>query len=184
MRFIRITSKNELYKSAKEVYNEAFPVEERAPFSSLFRKSKRRNVDLWAIKDGEKFVGMLYIVRAKEYAYFFYFAIARELRQRGYGGRIIKAVLKKYSRYKLFLARERIDEAAENNDERIKRHEFYLKNGFKDTDYTIREARVVFDAMSVDGTMKPEIYEKLMYDYLGFIMFRLLHIKMEKKIKQ
>jgi GNAT superfamily N-acetyltransferase len=56
-----------------------------------------------------------------------------ELRGQGKGQEILTAVIQKYKGKKFVLDLESTKQECENMEQRIKRHAFYLRNGFKDT---------------------------------------------------
>ena len=129
-------------KTVKKLYLTAFPKCERPPFFMLNSGVKKGAGDFLVAKDGEVFIGFAYTVIYKDMAYLFYFAIDKEQRGKGYGSAVLGRLKEIYSGKRFFLAREMLDENAENYGERVKRREFYLKNGFADLSVKIKEASV------------------------------------------
>ena len=154
------------YGKIRKLYNSAFPDDERAPIWILASKAGRENVDFWGLyADGEWF-GLAYVVTEGSICYLFYFAVAENMRKKGLGSKSLQALKKHYADYRFFLALEQLDESAENYEERLKRRNFYLRNGLKPLDLTIREASVIYDVMGTDY-IKLEEYELMMKNYLG-----------------
>ncbi|MCM1043755.1 MAG: GNAT family N-acetyltransferase [Corallococcus sp.] len=165
------------YKQIKALYNTAFPKEERAPFFFVKRRAlQKRATMLIAENDGE-FVGFAYTVPYNDIIYLFYFAVAEDKRGNGNGGAIIKLLKEYYRGKKIFLAREPLDDSADNSEQRIRRRNFYIKNGFVDLPYQIREANVIYDLMSTDGNFNPHDYNALIKNWLGGLVAHL--VKME-----
>lgn len=73
-----------------------------------------------------------------ECGYICYLAIDSHTRSKGYGSAAIQKILEVYLELQLVLDFEVIDENAENNEQRIRRKNFYLRNGFHETgNYTM-----------------------------------------------
>lgn len=119
-------SYQEYKDKVEKLYLSAFPKEERFPFWLLEECSKENNSDLYAILDGDKFVGMSYIVNCDDAYYLMYLAVEPNLRNLKYGSKILMDLKEKYGT--LFLSvEEPVDEIS------VRRKEFYLRNGFCDT---------------------------------------------------
>ncbi|MBR1749251.1 MAG: GNAT family N-acetyltransferase [Ruminococcus sp.] len=149
------------------LYHNAFPSDERAPFDMLLKRAKRRNVNFFSCRDGEKWIGFIYIVNYRDASYVFYFAVDDEVRGKGYGTAILKAAQKKYRGRKLFLAIEEVDEKYKNYEQRIKRRSFYENAGFVCTGQKLTEGKVIYDVMSVGGRVDPKTYRLIMSGFAG-----------------
>ena len=178
MELIGVTKKLPEFKLIKQLYNEAFPDDERAPFNLLMRKAKK--ADFFAFYDNGKWVGLTYIVRHNNLAYIFYIAITPEQRGKGYGTAAMKALIEFYKDCRLFLALEQLDKTAENYDQRVKRHEFYKNCGLSKLPYQIKEGNVIYDIMGVGGKVEPEEYRALIDNYLGWFMKRIVDMRIIK----
>lgn len=157
------------YKDKVEsLYLESFPKEERFPFWILEECSKEGNSMLYAIIDNDKFIGMSYLVNCKGAYYLMYLAVKPELRNQNYGSRILFDLEEKCNT--LFLS---IDEPSD--DMSIRRKNFYLRNGFYDTNKYYEDTGVNYEVLCTnpeyeitDDNMKmrysnmtnnPEIFE-------------------------
>ena len=182
MKIVNICKKNffdkDIWKKLKKLYIDAFPADERAPFYMMKRNAKRGRGEMLAAYDNNELVGMAYIIGDTELGYLFYFAIMPGLRGKGYGSKILSLLRERYSGGRLFLAREQLDKSADNYQQRLKRHEFYLKNGFTDLNATIQEANVVYDVMTTSGEVSPQEYADLMLNWAGRFMFRRIGYKL------
>lgn len=172
---------NNDFKKIKKLYIEAFPPEERCPFYFLKKRAKQGKGDLWAVYDNDTFVAMISMVSNDKIAYLFFFAIQKEYRGQGFGSQILKKLPELYEGKRIFLAREQLDENADNNEQRIRRHNFYLRNGFKDWPLQLQEASMIYDAMGIGEVIEPEEYEHLMSDWGGWLYIRLIKIKGYRK---
>ncbi len=165
-------------KQIKELYYTAFPRDERAPFGMMTRKARQGKGRMLAAKDGGTFVGFAYIIENADCAYLFYLAISPETRGRGYGSAILGKLRETYKDKRLFLARESLDPASDNYEQRVRRHEFYLRNGFEDLACKIREYKVTFDVMSIGGDITPDDYRKIMTPWCGKFLVKYAPMKL------
>ena len=58
--------------------------------------------------------------------------------------RILKSIKQKYRNYRIILCIEPVDKNSNNYEQRMKRKKFYLKNEFKDSNYTIKERNIIY----------------------------------------
>ncbi|MDO5783729.1 MAG: GNAT family N-acetyltransferase [Eubacteriales bacterium] len=164
-------------KKIRSLYRRAFPADERAPFWLLARKAHRSNVDWWSIYDGDTWVGFFYVLHDNDLSYVFYFAISEQCRGKGYGSQALSELKKKYAGRRIFLAIEQLDPAAENYVERVKRKQFYEKNGFTDLHEKLREANVVYSLLGIGGTVRKEEYKTLICNWCGSLLARLVRME-------
>ena len=142
------------YKDELEkLYLSAFPKEERFPFWILEECSKEDNSDLNVVLDNDKFVGMCYIVNCDGAYYLMYLAVQEELRNKKYGSKILEDLKEKYKT--LFLS---VDIPTDETS--IKRKNFYLKNGFYDTNKYYEDTGVWYEILCTDNEY--EITEDIM----------------------
>ena len=128
----------------EELYLGVFPKEERFPFDILEECSKEDNSELYAIFDNDKFIGMCYIVNCEGVYYLMYLAVQEELRNKNYGSKILKDLKEKYKT--LFLS---ID--VPTDEISIKRKNFYLKNGFYETNKHYEDTGVWYEILCTDN---------------------------------
>jgi len=177
---IRKAAKSD-YKIIKRLFVKAFPPEERPPFFMLKNRAQKSKGEMLSVYDENEFIGFAYIVSRLDVAYLFYFAIEESKRGQGYGSAVLSELQKRYNGKRLFLAREQLDETAENYDERVKRHKFYLKNGCYDLPVMIKEANVIYDVMGVGGIVTAEEYDMLMTQWCGRFMRRFVDMRIIEK---
>lgn len=161
------------YPKISHLYKTAFPADERAPMMVLTYKADRENVDFWGLYANGRWIGLAYAISENDLTYLFYLALAEGVRGKGLGSKALRSLMKYYEGNRFYIALEQLDPSAENIEERRKRRQFYLKNGLKPINRTIREASVVYDVMST-GDVQPEEYETMMRNYLGKRVGRLV----------
>lgn len=168
---LKNVSKNQpYYKKIKRLYKNAFPISERAPFWFLISKSRKENVDFWALFDKQKFIGLIYVVNFSDLSYIFYFAILDSERGKGYGSKVLEVIKDKYLNRRIFLAIEQLDKNSENYEERVKRKQFYMKNGFMELKLKLKEAAIVYELLGIGGTISPKEYDLLIEAYAGKLL--------------
>ena len=142
-------------KEIKKIYYTSFPKEERFPFWILKHSIKSGNVVLNSITNNDELIGMSYIVNCDDSSYLMYFAIKKELRNKGYGSSVLKQLKEKYDI--LFLSIEKL-----NDEFSIKRKKFYLKNGFYETGKFYIDANVEYEILCTNKNykIKEEIMKK------------------------
>ena len=91
------------------------------------------NFDFFALTDGDAFVGFMVVQTHKDLAYLFFLAIDPSCRAKGYGSRAVETLRALYPGKTQVVDFEMLDSEAPNNEQRIKRRQFYLRNGYKET---------------------------------------------------
>lgn len=129
MNFIRITHTNEenFYK-AWNLYETSFPIYERRTFDTHIKALDDENFHCTYITENNTFIGILFFWKLEEFIYIEHFAIDENLRDKGYGSKI----LKEFCLIEKNLILE-IDPPIDNIS--IKRYYFYKNCGFKLYDF-------------------------------------------------
>ena len=186
---LKSVSSREEYRSIEKIYLQSFPENERAPMKLLKKRAKQGKADFLAAYDGEKIVGMAYVVCMRDLAYLFYIAVDKSERGKGYGTQTMAALLKQYSGKRFFFFFEQLDSSADNYSQRVKRHSFYSACGLHDLPFKLKEGAVTFAAMGklltegdssqADGfTVSAQEYGELMRRFMGFIMSRIVDVRL------
>ena len=113
----------------KRIYKEAFPKNERKPFSIIKKLNRSGKGSLEVILLDGKMCGFFFTVFEGELALVDYFAISKDYRNRGIGKLAIEALSEKYFQKKMFLEIE--DPSV--SDEAARRLCFYKRCGFLQT---------------------------------------------------
>ncbi len=133
MKEIKITAENIDRQEVRQLYETAFPEVERIPYNDLKRLLTVMSLDFTAWYDGNIFVGLTIVYERKSGCWFWYFAVREELRGQGYGTKILESLSKRYESQSLILDIESPRQPSENMEQRKRRYNFYLRNGFRDT---------------------------------------------------
>jgi len=177
MEIIKFTRNSKDKKILKKIFIEAFPKAERPPYYYMVKRASRENVDYLAFYDNDNLVGLSYSIINGDVVYFFYFAIKKEFRGKGYGSEALNLILERYKGKRLFLAIEQMDKSAQNYPQRLKRHSFYEKSGLKDLPCSITEVSLTYDVMGTDYVTSKD-YEKLMTNFMGKFLKKFTTMKL------
>lgn len=115
------------------LYESAFPKEEQIPWDDLMRLIGEMNLDFTAYYEGEDFIGFTIIYPRPSFNWYWYFAVRDELRNKGYGQEILSMVKERYKGQTSVFDMESPRQECDNIEQRKRRHAFYLRNGFRDT---------------------------------------------------
>lgn len=163
-------------KEIKDLYIKSFPKIERMPFF-LIKFLNKENVDFFGIYDQKKFVGISYNFKYKDIVCIFYLAVSKEVRKQGYGSKILSNIKEMYNGNRIILNIEEILENSENYEERVKRKNFYIKNGFYDLNYTVSEVGIEYEMLCYNEDNKivsKEEYNNLLSNFFGKILYKFM----------
>ena len=133
MKAKRLTSANACAEEIRSLYESAFPEEEQIPYEDLLRLVDRMNLDFTAYYKGADFVGFTIVYPRDTFNWFWYFAVREDLRGNGCGQQILSMLIEKYKGCSNILDMESTEQECENREQRRRRSDFYLRNGFRNT---------------------------------------------------
>lgn len=178
--FIDMKKNNYCKKKIKKLYYEAFPRNERVPFTFLKLSARKNKAIFFGIYDKDCFIGLIYNIYYKDIVYVYYLAIDKNLRGKGYGSKILETIKKEYNQCRIILMSEEINESSNNYEERIKRKRFYNNNGFRDLYYKVKEAGVIYDMLGYGKEVSHKEYKELMKNYWGTFLYKHIYEKISK----
>lgn len=127
-------TKNNADESIRRLYETAFPEGEQIPWDDLMRLIEAMPLDFTAYYDDGEFIGFTIVYPRPSFNWNWYFAVREELRGEGLGQQILTRVIKKYEGHSSVLDMESpYQEPCPNPEQRKRRHAFYLRNGYRDT---------------------------------------------------
>ena len=165
------------WDAVKALYLEAFPKRERKPFFVLRRSVRRGAVQLLTAVEGETLLGFAAVIPHRDMVMVDYLAVSGQVRSRGTGSRLMEAVCSRFPGQRVVLLIERLDDGAENREQRIARRKFYLKNGFTSSDIFISGTSGEMEIMNYGGRVSPADYMRLQKYALGDLFFKLSKIQ-------
>ena len=133
MKTKQITKSNANDEQIKLLYQTAFPENEQIPWEDLVRLIDQMQLDFTAYYEDDTFIGFTILFPHKKFNWFWYFAVIPELRGQGKGQKILTYLIEKYKEKNVVLDMESPKQECNNKEQRIRRHDFYLRNRFRDT---------------------------------------------------
>lgn len=152
---------NEMDK-VEELAKEAFPPEEYLAPSTLLEMVDRGEIDFWGLYDEERFVGFMVTRVYHHLCYLFFLAINPLYRSKGYGGQALRLLDNLYHDKQQVVDFEMIDPAAANNQQRITRRAFYVRNGYKDTGKFLSYLGVDYEILCKDDVFDFDTFKEMM----------------------
>ena len=181
MKIIDFQDDKSIKKDVKRLFLSAFPSDERPPVWLFFKSFENPNNRLYAFYEEKTFVGFVSLILYKDICYLFFLAVSPELRNKGYGSQILSEMKKLYKDRVLLLCFEEVDKKYKDYENRLKRAEFYAKNGFKDNNLKTNEFGVVFQTAYIGNhKVSFEDYQNIFAS--GFGEFAMKHLKKVKTI--
>lgn len=163
-------------KQVKNLYKSAFPYDERFPMPFLYWKARGKDNNFCAVLDKGEFVGLSYTVESENFLYVYYLAVIEEARNKGLGSKILAKIKEENPNRTITLAVEDTEvKDAPNYEMRLRRLEFYRRNGFERLNMKINEAGVWLELLGTDDTVNYDEFIALMKKFLGRILFRIIY---------
>lgn len=117
----------------RQLYESAFPEDEQIPWEDLLRLIGEMPLDFTTYYDDDTFIGFTIVYPRESLNWYWYFAVREEFRGKGYGQQILTLLNERYKGQTCVLDMESPTQDCENIVQRKRRHAFYLRNGFRDT---------------------------------------------------
>ncbi len=125
-------------KEIKDIYFSSFEKKDRMPFFMMIGMSLLWNTEFYAFYDEDILCGFIYMATIHRMSFVMFFAVDEKLRSKGYGSRILEKTQMLHPNNKIIITIEPCDEETEDVSLRIRRKNFYMRNGFKETGYYIK----------------------------------------------
>lgn len=135
------------------LYHRAFPASERKPFAVIVKMYRKGKSDIWQIRQDGKFAALAFTINGENLILLDYFAVARNCRGRGIGSAALGELRKRYAGKGMFVEIESTGEAADNQQERLRRKQFYLSNGMRPLNVTVMLFGVKMELLGIECEM-------------------------------
>ena len=136
---------------ADRLYGKSFPVTERYPVECMHSFDGRYGARYRCFTDDGEFVGLAFTIDTEDMVFVSFLAVEEDKRSRGYGSGMLE-ILKSKGK-KVLLNMEPVEEGAENYDQRVRRRDFYMRNGFEENCLTTTPDGGVFMSMVCGGAV-------------------------------
>jgi GNAT superfamily N-acetyltransferase len=168
------------YCQVIDLVKNSFPKEEQYPIWLLKLWALKKNVYFWAYYQNDEFCGLSYHVSHEEMIFVLYLAVNNQVHSKGYGSAILKTLKETFKGQSITLNIERLDSGAENYEQRVKRLNFYKKNGFYDTEYTITDRGETFLTLTTADSFSVETLKRVLGELtFGFDVLKIGEPKVE-----
>lgn len=156
----------------KRTYLESFPKSERKPFGLMKLKAKQGVMELLTVFEKGRPVGLAITVLYRDMVLLDYFAIHRAYRGQNRGSAALALLKERYAGKRLILEIELPDEKAANREERVRRKQFYLKNGMVETGLKVCVFRVPMEVLTDGRPVTYEEYHGIYRETIGTVFAR------------
>ncbi len=139
----------------KKLYFDAFPENERFNFNMML-KNENGHYETFGFYQNEEFIGFAIMLNSLDISHILYFATLPELRGKGFGAKALAAMsrIKKDNRIIVDIERELPD--CEENEIRRRRKNFYLRNGYNETEVRYRWQDESYEILVSGGDLPKE----------------------------
>lgn len=161
LELIKLTPDSKDLYCFEQINQEAFPDSERMPLDNMFAFASDSSTDILGIYENSNPSGFAMVVTNEQSAYIFYFAMAQQVRGKGYGSIAMKQLIERYPDLQITLDFEELDEKAANAEQRIRRKRFYLNNGFHETGRMTMLRHQNFEVVCTKGELNQEALKDL-----------------------
>lgn len=114
------------------LYLQAFPKSERKPFRLICRKKEEGVSHILSIEENNEFLGLAITMIYEDMVLLDYFAMDHNRRSKGYGSAALLALTQYYHGYRMILEIESTALETDDLEQRLRRKNFYHKNGMTD----------------------------------------------------
>lgn len=116
-------------KIIQELYEDAFPKDERREFEEILQLARMEELSVWDIRYNERSIGIISVWIFKGFAYIEHFAIDKTWRGKGFGTCVFRDI------YRLFQGKIILEVEPPSNEKAKQRIRFYEQSGMTMTDY-------------------------------------------------
>lgn len=109
----------------------------------------------------EKILSVIFTLSDIKYGICLLFAVGVSYRSCGYGSEILSRLKELYPAYQIVLDIEAADESAPNLAQRIRRRDFYRRNGYVPTGHYIAYWGMTFEILCSGGDFDLAVYKEL-----------------------
>lgn len=157
----------------QELYMQSFPSEERKPFTFMQKGQKKGRFQILALTEAEEVQGLVITVLDGDIVLVDYLAIKPSKRNNGIGSEAISLIMKRFEGKRVFLEIEIPEEGADNLEQRLKRKQFYLKNGFKENGIRVSLFGVRMEVLTYQCDINFQEYCHVYVSTIGKLMAKL-----------
>jgi len=156
------TYQSETLSKIEALYQTAFPPSEKKPFSLMLGKREQGWMEILAIEsDQDDFLGLAITMICQDIVLLDYFAIADEMRGSGIGSQTLQLLKNRYKNKRLLLEIESTATESPDHEVRLRRKNFYTRNGLCAMPYMVELFGVEMEIMTFPGPVSFEEYHAI-----------------------
>ena len=140
------------------------------PFGLMLAMSRLWNTEFLAFYDQDTLGGFVYMAAIRNITFVMFFAVAENLRSKGYGSCILNEVQAMHANHKIILSIEPCDTNATDIAQRFRRKKFYLNNGYKETGYFMKLGGKEQEILIRNGMFDKREFTLFFMQYSNFTM--------------
>lgn len=163
------------YVNIKKLYTKAFPWNEQEPFFLLKKLVSEGKADILKFETDGVYSGLAISLLYDKFVLVDYFAIDDDFRGKGFGSEALLLIRNWYKDKKLFLEIEKPGCGTEDDSIRVRRRNFYLKNGLIDCNISILVDNIPMDLLTFGETITYEDYISVLRGVFGGVIFRYMN---------
>ena len=155
----------------KNIYFDSFSKKERMPFLMMAAMSKLWNTEFLGFYDEDILCGFAYLAHNSKIVFVMFLAVDKTLRSKGYGSAILQDIQNKYPEKKIIVSIEPCDKDAPDIGLRLRRKDFYIRNGYKETGYMMRLNGIVQEIIISNGEFDKKQFRAFFAAYSNFTVW-------------
>lgn len=156
IKIVNVTEEDKAYW--QDIYMQSFPEYERLDFMQLAQLAKTKKPVKMALVVDEQPVGILLLVEiSAQKVFVLYFAVDANIRGRGIGSKTIAALKEQYPNG-VILESEITGQQADNEMQRVKRYDFYKRNGVNDAHLVTKNMGGTFHLLRTTDEISDDDY--------------------------
>ena len=160
MKVIELNKNSDNLEKIEELLKTIFPENELIKFKYLIKMTSRKNVKFLSYYDNQ-LLGISYTYKYKNLVFVLYLGVNTNFQSKGKGTKIINYLKESYKELDFVLNIEPIINDCSNYEQRIKRLNFYKKNGFFETNYYLKDD-IDYTILSTNKDLDIKLYKKLL----------------------
>lgn len=150
------------YPTLEHIYDTEFPPAERfASFHDIVERAIPGKVNISAICDQGQAVGFCIRIIGEAWQYLMFFGIDGTMQGHGYGEKALKVMMQETGGVPLVFCIESTEVEAANSEQRIRRKNFYLRQGMHDTGIRFESMGVPFEVMASVEKLDPAFFDTI-----------------------
>lgn len=155
------------HRQVDKLLKRSIPDVERMSWALFYLMISRGKAKYYSFYEDKELVGLIYYFDTKEYVYVLYLAVNPDIRSKGYGSKILEWI-NNHTKKKIVIDIESVKENSNNSEQRQKRLNFYLKNGFNLTNIIVEFRKNKFQLLTTSNDLTLEKYKQIVKEITSF----------------